>query len=133
MQVLKINECECKRRTVTSYLYMSMHLPFFWQDVRLSPTTLRQSLTTTGTCKFHNYVIMMSSFWLCQPSTLVSPTTVLKCQKGNCFDFSVLLCSLLIGAGYDAYCVCGYATRETTLMDETREICPLLRKKDEVS
>lgn len=40
--------------------------------------------------------------------------------------------SLLIGAGYDAYCVCGYATRETTLMDETREICPLLRKKDEV-
>ena len=68
-----------------------------------------------------------------QPTSLVSPTSVLKCQKGNCFDYSVLLCSLLIGAGYDAYCVCGYATRETTLMDETREICPLLRKKDEVS
>ncbi|CAH3167529.1 unnamed protein product [Porites lobata] len=67
------------------------------------------------------------------PSTLVSPTTVLRSQKGNCFDFSVLLCSLLIGAGYDAYCVCGYATRETTLTDETREICPLLKKKDEVT
>ena len=39
----------------------------------------------------------------------------------------------MIGAGYDAYCVCGYATRETTLTDETREICPLLKKKDEVS
>lgn len=66
------------------------------------------------------------------PSTLVSPTSVLKRQKGNCFDFSVLLCSLLIGAGYDAYCVCGYATRETTLMDETRETCPLLSKRDKV-
>lgn len=74
--------------------------------------------------------LRMLFYW--QPGTLVSPTTVLRSQKGNCFDFSVLLSSLLIGAGYDAYCVCGYATRETTLMDETREICPLLRKKDEV-
>jgi hypothetical protein len=67
-----------------------------------------------------------------QPSTLCSSTTVLKKQKGTCFEFSILLCSLLIGAGYDAYCVCGYATRETTLMDETREICPMLKKKVEV-
>ena len=81
-----------------------------------------------------DYLIKSISFTssVQQPSTLVSPTTVLKCQKGNCFDFSVLVCSLLIGAGYDAYCVCGYATRATTLMDETREICPLLNKKDEV-
>lgn len=78
---------------------------------------------------FYSELRMLFSW---QPSTLVSPTTVLRSQKGNCFDFSVLLSSLLIGAGYDAYCVCGYATRETTLMDETREICPLLRKKDEV-
>ena len=77
--------------------------------------------------------LLFYEFFLYQPSTLVSPTTVLRSQKGNCFDFSVLLCSLLIGAGYDAYCVCGYATRETTLTDETREICPLLKKKDEVS
>lgn len=68
----------------------------------------------------------------CQPSTICSSTSVLKKQKGNCFEFSILLTSLLIGAGYDAYCVCGYATRETTLMDETREICPMLKKKDEV-
>ena len=59
--------------------------------------------------------------------------TVLKRQKGNCFEYSTLLVSLLIAAGYDAYVVSGYATRETCLMDETREICPLLRKKEEVS
>ncbi|XP_019361434.1 PREDICTED: dynein regulatory complex subunit 7 isoform X1 [Gavialis gangeticus] len=65
------------------------------------------------------------------PSSLVSPTTILKYQRGNCFDFSMLLCSLLIGVGYDAYCVYGYATRETCMMDETREVCPLLKKSKE--
>ncbi|NWS67428.1 DRC7 protein, partial [Crotophaga sulcirostris] len=62
------------------------------------------------------------------PSSLYSPTTILKYQRGNCFDFSVLLCSMLIGAGYDAYCVHGYATREMCSLDETLELCPLLRK-----
>ena len=67
-----------------------------------------------------------------QPTRLLSPTTVLKQQKGNCFEYSALLSSLLIGAGYDAFVVSGYATKETCLMDETREICPLLKKKEEV-
>ncbi|XP_072729712.1 dynein regulatory complex subunit 7 isoform X2 [Ciconia boyciana] len=66
-----------------------------------------------------------------QPSSLYSPTTILKYQRGNCFDFSVLLCSMLIGAGYDAYCVHGYATREICTLDETLELCPLLRKPQE--
>ncbi|KAM6251151.1 dynein regulatory complex subunit 7 isoform 1-T1 [Spheniscus humboldti] len=66
------------------------------------------------------------------PSSLYSPTTILKYQRGNCFDFSVLLCSMLIGAGYDAYCVHGYATREICTLDETLELCPLLRKPQEV-
>ena len=65
------------------------------------------------------------------PQRLLSPSTVLKGQKGNCFEYSTLLCSLLIGAGYDAYVVSGYASRETCLMDETREVCPLLKKKQE--
>ncbi|KAF7242739.1 Dynein regulatory complex subunit 7 [Varanus komodoensis] len=66
------------------------------------------------------------------PSYLYSPTTILRYQRGNCFDFSILLCSLLIGAGYDAYCVNGYATREICMMDESREVCPLLQKPEEV-
>ncbi|XP_075289734.1 dynein regulatory complex subunit 7 isoform X3 [Opisthocomus hoazin] len=66
------------------------------------------------------------------PSSLYSPTTILKYQQGNCFDFSVLLCSMLIGAGYDAYCVHGYATREVCTLDETLELCPLLEKPPEV-
>uniref|UniRef100_A0A8C4PX23 Dynein regulatory complex subunit 7 n=1 Tax=Eptatretus burgeri TaxID=7764 RepID=A0A8C4PX23_EPTBU len=55
-----------------------------------------------------------------------SPNTVLQRQYGNSFDFSLLLCSLLLGCGYDAYCVCGYASRETTYHDDTSNTCPLL-------
>jgi len=66
------------------------------------------------------------------PDRLLSPTTIIKRQKGNCFEYSTLLCSLLIGAGYDAYVVSGYANRETCLMDEAREICPMLKKKVQV-
>ncbi|XP_063266534.1 dynein regulatory complex subunit 7 isoform X3 [Prinia subflava] len=66
------------------------------------------------------------------PSSLYSPTTILKYQRGNCFDFAVLLCSLLIGAGYDAYCVHGYATLEMCSLDQTQELCPRLRKPPEV-
>ena len=67
-----------------------------------------------------------------QPEKLVSPTLVLRQQKGNSFDHSVLLCSLLLGVGYDAYCVCGYGTREVCMMDQTRNICPLLEDKVKV-
>ncbi|KAK3597164.1 hypothetical protein CHS0354_038091 [Potamilus streckersoni] len=66
-----------------------------------------------------------------EPRRLLSPTTILKRQKGNCFEYSTLLCSLLAGAGYDAYVVSGYATREVCLADESREICPLLKTKEE--
>ncbi|XP_031471055.1 dynein regulatory complex subunit 7 isoform X2 [Phasianus colchicus] len=71
-------------------------------------------------------------FPLTPPTSLYSPTTILKYQRGNCFDFSVLLCSMLIGAGYDAYCVNGYATHDICSLDETLEECPLLRKPQEV-
>ncbi|XP_012599411.3 dynein regulatory complex subunit 7 [Microcebus murinus] len=62
------------------------------------------------------------------PPSLYSSTTVLRYQKGNCFDFSTLLCSLLIGSGYDAYCVNGYGSRDLCHMDLTREVCPLTVK-----
>ncbi|XP_047290725.1 dynein regulatory complex subunit 7 isoform X2 [Homo sapiens] len=65
------------------------------------------------------------------PSHLYSSTTVLKYQKGNCFDFSTLLCSMLIGSGYDAYCVNGYGSLDLCHMDLTREVCPLTVKPKE--
>ena len=66
-----------------------------------------------------------------QPESLVSPTLVLSRQRGNCFDYAVLLCSFLVGVGYDAYCVCGYATQEVSQHNLTRKTCPLLVEKEE--
>jgi hypothetical protein len=37
------------------------------------------------------------------PAIIPSPKNVLKWQHGDCFDFAIALCSLLLGAGYDAY------------------------------
>ena len=64
---------------------------------------------------------------------LASPYTIIRRQKGNSFDYATLLCSLLLGAGYDAYVVSGYASREICNMDQSREICPLLKDDGEVS
>ncbi|NXF02914.1 DRC7 protein, partial [Smithornis capensis] len=66
------------------------------------------------------------------PSSLYSSSTILKYQRGNCFDFTVLLCSMLIGAGYDAYCVHGYASLEICNQDYTQELCPELKEPQEV-
>lgn len=71
-------------------------------------------------------------FFSFQPDRILSPSTVLKRQKGNCFEYSMLLCSLLLGAGYDAYVVSGYATQDVCLADEARQVCPFLQKKEEV-
>jgi transglutaminase-like putative cysteine protease len=57
---------------------------------------------------------------------------VLDEQKGNCFDYAILLASLLIGVGYDAYCVCGYASEDVCLFNLGRNICPLLKDEEEV-
>lgn len=57
---------------------------------------------------------------------------MLKEQRGNCFDYAVLLASLLIGVGYDAYCVCGYASQDVCLLNLGRDTCPSLKEKEEV-
>ena len=49
-----------------------------------------------------------------------SPTYTLALQKGNCFDYAILLTSFLKGVGYDAFVVSGYATNTITLLDETK-------------
>ncbi|CAF1459778.1 unnamed protein product [Adineta ricciae] len=75
-----------------------------------------------------NYDFLNPSYQL--PPILSSPTKILVEQHGNCFDYANLLCSLLIGAGYDAYIVSGYATREICCMDTTRLPNPYSRRRE---
>jgi len=66
-----------------------------------------------------------------QPMYMVSPATLLEMKAGEPFDYATLLCSLLIGAGYDAYVVYGYATKRMTLKDEERIKHPPIRHETE--
>ncbi|XP_067217266.1 dynein regulatory complex subunit 7 [Linepithema humile] len=50
---------------------------------------------------------------------------------GNSFECATLLVSLLLGQGYNAYVVSGYASREQVLCDMTRRICPYLPEKEQ--
>ncbi|XP_074554892.1 dynein regulatory complex subunit 7-like [Halichoeres trimaculatus] len=61
------------------------------------------------------------------PTTLFSPTSVMQSRRATCFEFATLLCSLLIGANYNAYCVSGFAVEEMCLLDQTLQECPLLK------
>ena len=58
------------------------------------------------------------------PKIIPSPANVLQWQAGDSFDFAIVLCSLLIGCGYDAYCVYGTAPREIATRDESLMDCP---------
>jgi len=49
---------------------------------------------------------------------------VLDWQAGDSFDFSIVLCSLLIGVGYDAFVVIGTAPKRITTKDESLMECP---------
>lgn len=52
------------------------------------------------------------------PTVIPSPTNVLKWQKGDAFDMSILLVSILLGSGYDAYVVFGTSNTLITTKNE---------------
>jgi hypothetical protein len=66
-----------------------------------------------------------------QPNRLLSPETTLKRRKANCFEFSTLLCSFLIGTGFAACVVSGYAKREICMNDLSHVECPTQPKSDD--
>lgn len=58
------------------------------------------------------------------PEYLPAPDNVVAWQIGDCFDYSIVLCSLLIGAGYNAYVVYGISPRYIATKDERNLECP---------
>lgn len=97
-------------------------------------TTSHTALSTLPMNWLAPIIIRMSLYGVTslQPKELTSPTLVLERQEGSSFDMACLLCSLLLGVGYDAYCVCGYAVREVTEMDQCGKTCPGLETGEEV-
>ena len=60
------------------------------------------------------------------PKALLSPTQTLNSCTGDSFDCAMVLCSFLLGAGYDAYVVYGNTQRFVALRDQRAQDCPLL-------
>ena len=58
------------------------------------------------------------------PQHMPSCSAVLDWQAGDCFDQAQVLCSLLLGVGYDAYVVSGYAPRAITMCDQSAAAYP---------
>ncbi|XP_050523377.1 dynein regulatory complex subunit 7-like [Daktulosphaira vitifoliae] len=46
------------------------------------------------------------------PKQILSPSRVLEVQTGNCFEIATLLVSFLLGLGYNAFIVQGYASKD---------------------
>lgn len=58
------------------------------------------------------------------PTHLPSPMSVLAWQTADSFDASMVLCSLLLGAGYNAFVVMGYAQAHVTVNDQSQVELP---------
>eukprot|EP00775_Hariotina_reticulata_P013287 gene13287-13418_t len=102
-------------------------------------TTLRPSLppfpqlyTLDGCAKFVSEFLTYEPLEdpLHPPSHLPSPMSVLQWQAGDAFDAAVVLSSLLLGAGFNAFVVMGYAELAATLNDQSRTECPYLNSSN---
>ena len=60
------------------------------------------------------------------PTSIVSPNMTLEWCLGDSMDLSILLCSYLLGSGYDSHVVWGYAPGNIVLSNRANEICPFI-------
>eukprot|EP01039_Chlorochromonas_danica_P012943 gene12943-14923_t len=64
------------------------------------------------------------------PRYLFSPQQVVDSHRGDSFDIANVLCSFLLGAGYDAYVVHGYAPKYIAMKDQSMTRCPIISEKN---
>ncbi|XP_023286890.1 dynein regulatory complex subunit 7 [Seriola lalandi dorsalis] len=112
-----LNECGVKKFVSTT--------------LRPTPTIFPELFTWEGSASFVANFLSLEPLEppVDPPSYLFSSTSVLQSQRATCFEFATMLCSLLLGADYDAYCVSGYAVKDMCLLDQSLQDCPLLDTK----
>ena len=66
------------------------------------------------------------------PFAVFSPSKTLSSFTGDSFDMSTLLVSFLLGAGYDAYIVYGYAPKYIAHKDQSMTLCPMISGPKEI-
>ncbi|KXZ51889.1 hypothetical protein GPECTOR_11g323 [Gonium pectorale] len=63
------------------------------------------------------------------PDTLPSPMSVLDWRAGDSFDLATVLASLLIGVGFNAFVVMGYAPYAVVQNDQRNTVCTVLERE----
>ncbi len=95
-------------------------------------TTLRPTLLDHGAYQLNEIAQLVADMMVVEPlsnplrtpDTLQSPRKALHTQTGHIFDSAHVLCSLLLGAGFDAYVVFGYAPQWICMQDTSFESYP---------
>ncbi|KAJ0005792.1 hypothetical protein NQD34_015686, partial [Periophthalmus magnuspinnatus] len=107
---------------------------------KLVTTTLRPTMPgLADLCTWQQCARFVSNYLTLQPlepptelpSSLRSPQAVLYSQKCTSLEYANLLCSLLLGLNYNAYCVSGYASKHLCELDRSQESCPLNEEQHE--
>nr|CEL72837.1 TPA: Coiled-coil domain-containing protein 135 [Toxoplasma gondii VEG] len=124
-----------KFRTIYGPKFLFLAPPNEFGVPKFVSTTIRPTKLPFKECyDYHDCAAFFADF-LCYeeleppneyPPVLPSPTSVISWRKGDSFDYAVLLCSVLIGQGYDAYCVSGCAPEFITRVNQTNELPPFL-------
>ncbi|XP_073835031.1 coiled-coil domain-containing protein lost boys [Musca autumnalis] len=93
---------------------------FVCTTMRPSPFLYKPLRSAAGIASFVADFIIYEPFddIILFPNRLISPATLLKIRRGNSFEMAVLLCSMLIGAGFNAYVVSGIARTEVVENDQ---------------
>lgn len=55
---------------------------------------------------------------LTPPEFALSPHKLIECGRGDTLDVGLMVCSILLGSGYDAYLVQGTAHMNLTIKNE---------------
>ena len=114
-----LNECGTRKFVCTSVL--PTLLPF--------PDLYDLAACAAFVADFFTFLPLDSPHAL--PDLLASLSSIAATRHGDCLDLSTVLCSLLRGAGYNAYVVAGEAEGWVARGDETGKRCPLLRDEAE--
>ena len=114
-----LNECNIRKFVCTSVL--PTLLPF--------PDLYELPACAAFVADFFTFLPLDSPHTL--PDLLASLSSIVATRHGDCLDLSTVLCSLLRGAGYNAYVVAGEAEGWVARGDETSKRCPLLRDEAE--
>ena len=114
-----LNECHTRKFVCTSVL--PTLLPF--------PELYELAACAAFVSDFFTFLPLDEKHTL--PDLLASLSSIVATRHGDCLDLSVVLCSLLRGAGYNAYVVAGEAEGWVARGDQTSKRCPLLRDEAE--